>query len=663
MPGGSDHNGHGVAGDQPAQDAAQNVASDTRWRVNDSKTPTREKAPRAHRFRRGCRAHWRSLSAATLCGAALPFAMPPTSLWWLAPLCVAGLSMLLAGRGTRHAALLGLLFGLTFALIEFFWLSGLAFDAWPILSIGEAAYFVPMAIGIAAVSRLRAAPIWQACLWVAQELVRDRTPFGGLSWARLAFSQSHSPYTRIVALGGAPLLTFAVALTGTALAALLLTAAHRLPRPPHRLTSTDAHRPGARFAAVWLLAAIAGPLVALAVPGPSGGLAGDAPNRRVDIALVQGNVPRIGLDFYGQGEAVVVNHVNETLKLARQVDAGTRPRPQAVIWPEDSVDIDPFTDAQAHQGVETAVHAVGVPVLVGAVVTGPTPTTGYNEGIVWSPTTGPGATYVKQHLVPFGEYVPFRAELQPIFTELANAGQYLPGHHNGVLTLGPARIGDVICFEVAYDNIVRQAVRSGGQVIVVQTNNADYNHTWQPSQQLAIEQLRAVEHGRAVLVAATSGISAMIAPDGTIVSQTKQFTPALLQAEVGEHTTLTLADRVGAWPEWLLSIAGALAWLLATVIAWRRDGRGPFRTARVTRREAQAPARAPARTAVQVRAGVIADAAAREITPPLRIESAPDHVPLDEPERPLPGGAVMTSHHDGARDPAVPTPPRETDQT
>lgn len=595
----------------------------------DTRAPeatTRGRAPRARRFRRGCRAHWRSLLAATGCGAALPFAMPPTGLWWLAPLTVAGLSMLLAGRRPRHAAMIGLLFGLAFALIEFFWLSGLAFDAWPLLSAGEAAYFVPMAIGIAAVSRLRGAPLWAACLWVAQELVRDRAPFGGLSWARLAFSQTHSPYTPLAAVAGAPLLTFAVALTGTALAALLLPALPRLaslPARPRRPRGT-VRALGPRAAVLWVLVAVAGPLLALAVPGPSGGLAGGVPSRRVDFALVQGNVPRIGLDFFGQGEAVVVNHVDETLRLARQVDDGSRPRPQAVIWPEDSVDIDPFTDAQVRQGIETAVHAVGVPILVGAVVDGPTPTTGYNEGIVWSPTTGPGAVYVKQHLVPFGEYVPFRAELQPIFTELANAGQYLPGHHNGVLTVGPARIGDVICFEVAYDDVVRQAVRAGGQVIVVQTNNADYNHTWQPSQQLAIEQLRAVEHGRAVLIASTSGISAMIAPDGTIVSQTRQFTPALLQAEVGMHTTLTLADRVDAWPEWLLAAAGVLAWALAAPAARRRDGRAPFRATTPPPAGTAAPA-ADASTALTPHAGgVPADRAAAA---PAGIAGAPAGTP------------------------------------
>jgi apolipoprotein N-acyltransferase len=137
-----------------------------------------------------------------------------------------------------------------------------------------------------------------------------------------------------------------------------------------------------------------------------------------------------------------------------------------------------------------------------------------------------------------------------------------------VLDLGPARIGVVICFEIAYDTEVRDAVVAGGRVLVVQTNNATYGRTGQPEQQLAMTRLRAVEHGRAVLVAATSGISAVIAPDGTVDAEAPEFVADSLVRQVPLRDSLTVSDRLGAWPEWLLALLGALA------VAWALLRRG-----------------------------------------------------------------------------------------
>ena len=127
----------------------------------------------------------------------------------------------------------------------------------------------------------------------------------------------------------------------------------------------------------------------------------------------------------------------------------------------------------------------------------------------------------------------------------------------GNLTVGPAEVGDVICFEVAYDGLVRDVVTGGADVIVVQTNNATYNGTGQPQQQMAMSRLRAVEHGRTVLVAATSGISAVVAPDGTVVEQAPERTARTLVASVELHDERTLATRLGGGPEWVLALLGA----------------------------------------------------------------------------------------------------------
>jgi apolipoprotein N-acyltransferase len=108
-------------------------------------------------------------------------------------------------------------------------------------------------------------------------------------------------------------------------------------------------------------------------------------------------------------------------------------------------------------------------------------------------------------------------------------------------------------------------------MIVVQTNNATFGHTDESAQQLAMSRLRAVEFGRTVAVAATSGISAVVAPDGTIVWSSSLFTPAVFVEDVAQRDSTTMAQRVGAAPEWALTAVGAAALLVAVR---PRRGRG-----------------------------------------------------------------------------------------
>ena len=117
----------------------------------------------------------------------------------------------------------------------------------------------------------------------------------------------------------------------------------------------------------------------------------------------------------------------------------------------------------------------------------------------------------------------------------------------------------MICFEVAYDEIPRATVNAGARALVVQTNNATYGNTGQPEQQLVMSKLRAVEHGRAVVTAATSGISAVVAPDGTIKQRTQEFEQDVLTARLPLRDDITLADRVGAAPEWVIAMVGVLS--------------------------------------------------------------------------------------------------------
>ena len=499
----------------------------------------------------------------------------PIGWWWLAPLSVAGFSLSVraayqarqvsgARRPWAAAGWAGLWFGLAFSYPFFYWLTTVGTDAWIVLALVEALYFIPLGAAVASVDRLRGAAFWQALLWVAEEFFRDRWPLGGLSWGRLAFSQTDTPLTKIVALGGAPLLTFATALVGTVLAGYVVrfTAARRLriERPDTGWATAFDWRP----AAAWLGCALVLPLVGNLVPIQT--VAG----KPVELAAIQGNVPRTGLDAYGQASQVLDNHVSVTDQYAAEIAAGKAKQPVAVFWPEDSDDVDPFTDAIAYQQITAAAQTIKTQILVGAVVVVGN-SNAQELGIVWDPTTGAGPTYAKRHLVPFGEYIPFRAQLTKYFSELALVPRdFIPGDKPGVLTVGGVKIAEVICFEVAYDDMVRSSVLGGGGVLVVQTNNATYGHSGQPEQQLAISQLRAVETGRPVMIAATSGISGYIDASGRIVDQTAQFTPAVVAAEVTPRTGQTLAIRLGAEPEWVMTGLGLLAWAWAAYRGRRR---------------------------------------------------------------------------------------------
>ena len=293
------------------------------------------------------------------------------------------------------------------------------------------------------------------------------------------------------------------------------------------------------------------------------------------VAVIQGNVPRAGLDFNAQRRAVLDNHVQRTLELAQAVVSGDQPQPDLVIWPENSSDIDPYVNGDAARQIDRAARAIDAPILVGAIVDGPGRFIS-NTAIVWDPDSGPGDTYVKRHPVPLGEYVPARSFFRFFSADVDRVTDQHAGSEVGVLDVGNARLGDLICFEVVYDGLVGDVVDGGAGMIVVQTNNATFGYTDESAQQLAMSRLRAVEFGRTVAVAATSGISAVVAPDGTVVRRSSLFTPAVFVEHIAQRHSTTVAQRVGAAPEWVLTAIGVGA-LLAVALqrrtARRRNGR------------------------------------------------------------------------------------------
>jgi apolipoprotein N-acyltransferase len=497
---------------------------------------------------------WVAVLLAVAAGLTMLAAFPPYGRWWLAPVSVALLAAATHRRRLRGGAGVGMLAGLVFFVPLLAWTHIAAgWLPWALLSTAQAGYLALLGAASAWLSPLvdRWRVLWPpllGVLWVAQEAFRDRGPFGGFPWGRLAFSQGDAPALRVAVLGGAPAVTFVVAATGGALVALAWR--RWAPRPALRRTAL----PAVGFALVAALL-VAGP-AAIPAAAPGGGTA--------VVAIVQGNVPRLGLDFNEQRRAVLDNHVRLTEQLAADVAAGRRPRPDLVVWPENSSDIDPLRNADAAQQIAAAATAVGVPILVGAVLQGDAPGEIKNAALLWRPATGPDAaqTYVKRHPVPFAEYMPLRPIARVISDKVDLVKNMAAGDRPGVVRTGPATLGDVICFEVAYDGIVRDTVTGGAQLLVVQTNNATFDEA-EARQQLAMVAERAVEHGREAMMVSTVGVSAFVDTAGTVIGATGFNVPAVVVREVRLGGPRTLATRLGHWPEMaavalaLLALAGA----------------------------------------------------------------------------------------------------------
>lgn len=499
-----------------------------------------------------------ALPLAVAAGLAMLVAFPPYGWWPAAPVGVALLGAAVHRRRVRAGVGLGFVAGVALFGPLLSWTNLHTGQLpWLLLSLLQAGY-----VGLLGGAAAYASPLvdrwrwsWPALtgvLWVGQEALRSRAPFGGFPWGRLAFSQDESPALRLAAVGGAPLVTFAVALAGGLLVAALW-------RPWRGGVARS------RWAAGVLAVGAVGVLaVGLLVPvGVAGG--GGA----VTVAVVQGNVPRLGLDFNAQRQAVLNNHVQATLDLAAQVAAGQRPQPDLVVWPENASDVDPLRSPAAGQRISEAADAVRAPILVGAVLVGPGEGQSRNAGILWRPGSGPDLEqmYTKRHPVPFAEYVPLRDVARMVSKEVDRVrSDMVPGDRAGVVDVGPVVLGDVICFEVAYDGLVRDTVTGGAQLLVVQTNNATFDVA-EARQQLAMVRLRAVEHGRASLMASTVGVSGFVTPDGRVSDATGFNTRAVVLRQLRLGDGRTLATRVGVWPEAALT-AVAVAALAGAV--WRR---------------------------------------------------------------------------------------------
>lgn len=473
---------------------------------------------------------------AALGGFALFAAFPPLSWWPSALVGVALFSAAAARAASVHfSALVGFVTGLAFFVPLLSWADVVGVLPWLLLGVSQAAFFAPL--GVVFSWAARRPLLWRLVAsggaWVAVEALRSRVPFGGFPWGRLGVSQAPSPLLDLAAWGGVPLVSFVVVFSGVAFAALF------------------------SLRSYWLVVPLALPFVfALLVPPPA------LSSRVVEVALVQGGVPEFGLPEDVRRREVLSRHVAATEALADRVSAGEVPRPAVVLWPENASDADPFVDPEAAALIGRAQSALDVPLLVGAVVASPSGDTIRNLVVHWD-ASGPVSSYQKQHPVPFGEYIPYRSLVGGLFGSAQLVPRdFVPGSGPGFFRLsdgaGSFTVGPLICFEVAYDPLVRTAAR-GSDFLVVATNNASFGMSAESPQQLDFSRLRAVESGRAVVVVSTSGISAVVFPDGSVSDSLGIGEVGSISAALPVPASDPVALRLGAFVELVLALLALAA--------------------------------------------------------------------------------------------------------
>jgi len=297
------------------------------------------------------------------------------------------------------------------------------------------------------------------------------------------------------------------------------------------------------------------------------------------VAVVQGAGPA---GYFNEREAgdLIAAQVAATRPLYADVDAGTLDV-DLVLWPEGSSDWDPTRD-EFTAGVWTDVsRRMDAPLLAQAVTTDGV---GYfNSAILWD-GRDPAAdrvldVYDKRHPIPMGEYVPDREFWQLLAPDLIGLIQrdYTLGTTDAVMDIGGVVAAVNICYDIVDDALLRESVLDGGRIILSSSNNADFGYTDESVQQLAFARIRAIELGRSVVNASTVGITAVIAPDGSITASLPWYEPGTIVADVPLADTITPAAvggravevAVGALGLALLALAGVL-----TALDRRAERRG-----------------------------------------------------------------------------------------
>ena len=396
---------------------------------------------------------------------------------------------------TQKKVLSVFIFAASLNLIVLHWSSTFVGSVpWLILALGLSLFYLPLSL----VSRwgMSSYPM----IFILMEEVRNRFPFGGFGWVRVAYTQADAPYSKIAAIGGASALSALAVLLG-----LILFYA-----------STK------KWSTVTLF-----PFLLLLIPVNVTAIGA------TNVLMIQGNVPQMGLDFNSRAKAVFNNHFEKTeseLKKDSNVDF--------VLWPENSVDVDPFQNTDVKQSLDS----IQKPLIIGAIVEKGSSI--LNTSILWGGDLPP--TYIKQHLTPFGEYIPLRSLASVISPYTDRVKDFEPGQGQVFFKVKDAVIAPVICFELVDDQLLHTAALSSN-ILAVQTNSATFGMSAESAQQLAMTRVRAIEHGRNIVSVSTTGYSAVIDSNGKVLQKTSMGTAEAIRAEVELLEGNTPRNSAGDW--------------------------------------------------------------------------------------------------------------------
>ncbi|MEE1651128.1 apolipoprotein N-acyltransferase [Brachybacterium sp. J144] len=484
-----------------------------------------------------------ALLLAALGGVCALLAFPPYDLWMLLPVALALFSAALLVRTVRLAMLVSLVWGLAFFVPLTQWASTYAgWMPWIALGVFEALYMVVYGLAARTVMVRRglslSSAIVVAALWTAVELLRGTVPWGGLTWGSAAFALGDSPLLNLGPWVGMSGLAFVTALLGQLLVHGALSLLGRR------------HRGLVGFSGVWPLAiAVAAVLATVLTPYPANRAPEGRPTMR--IAGVQGSMERIAPATMAMPEGVFDNHLETTHQVIADAEAdGTELG--LIVWPEDSTGYDPRQDPRLAQQLAAASAEAGAPILIGTQ-SAVGETQRLNESVLITPEGDMPYSYAKRHPVPFGEYVPFRDFFRTLTDKVDLIGRdMIPGEEVGVLDLaavgqGEGSVGVLICFEIAYQDLVGDVVEDGAEVIVVQSNNALFGDSHEAIQQLAEAKVMAVVSGRSVVHVSTVGQSAIFTPEGRQLDFVDHWDQGAVVADVPLRTGTTLAVAAGPW--------------------------------------------------------------------------------------------------------------------
>lgn len=497
--------------------------------------------------------HRRSVLIALGSGLALALAFPGTDLGLLALVALVPLLWLWHDASPRRAAGLGFVAGLGFFGVHLSWTWYFGAVAIVPLVALQAAFWAAAGGVVAACARrgLRS-PFLTAAIWVVFEALRTRWPLGGFAWGQVGVAlHGFVPARALASWGGVPLATFGVVATNGLLADVI-----------------RGLRTGVQTGRRQLSLAIGG-LIGVAVVSTAAtiGRFEPHPTGHLRFALLQGNDKN---RYLTQAELETDYLTRSHLALARQL----RGRYDLVVFPESSLATDPEADPNLRAEITRIARQHHTAVLANAIDEQTEPGKAFNANRLYAPDGRLVGTYAKRHLVPFGEFVPWRDSLSFISALQQIPHDFTAGHRLGIETVAGHTIGSVICFESAFGPLMRENAAAGAELIVVTTNNRSYRRSANTEQHLALSQMSAAAIGRPVLHASISGITAVIDADGVVHQTTELFKNTVVTGTVTTVSGRTPYVRFGDWVEWGSS-AALVAALALGLIRRRRIPAGP----------------------------------------------------------------------------------------